>query len=283
MFENDIRHPVVAGSFYPANTKALSGMIAEFLNKAENQNLENIIGLISPHAGYIYSGQVAAYSFKQIEGRAYDSIIIIAPSHSEYFDFCSVFNGKAYQTPLGFVEIDSDRVKRLTAKDNYKNYIILSNAGHRQEHSLEVQLPFLQTVLKEFKIVPVVMGSQDKRNIEALGYAIGSIFKGENILVVASTDLSHYHNYNAASNLDSEVIDFINSYDSSAFIDAVVSDRVEMCGGGPSAAAMIASKALGADKSKVLCYKNSGDITGDRSAVVGYLSAAFYMDWFFIS
>jgi len=153
---------------------------------------------------------------------------------------------------------------------------MLSDAGHRQEHSLEVQLPFLQTVLKDFKIIPVVMGSQNKRNIEALGNVIGSIFKGENILVVASTDLSHYHNYNTASNLDSKVIDFINSYNSFSFIDAIVSEGVEMCGGGPTAAAMIASKALGADKSKVLCYKNSGDVIGDRSAVVGYLSAAFY-------
>jgi len=278
MFENDIRQPVVAGSFYPGNPKALSEMITGFLNKAEKQNLDNIIGLVSPHAGYIYSGQVAAYSFKQIEGRQYDSIIIIAPSHSEYFDFCSVFNGKAYQTPLGPVEIDSDRAYRLAGEDAYKDYIMLSDAGHRQEHSLEVQLPFLQTVLKDFKIIPVVMGSQNKRNIEALGNVIGSIFKGENILVVASTDLSHYHNYNTASNLDSKVIDFINSYNSFSFIDAIVSEGVEMCGGGPTAAAMIASKALGADKSKVLCYKNSGDVIGDRSAVVGYLSAAFYGD-----
>ena len=278
MFENDIRYPVVAGSFYPSSSKTLFQMIIDFLNKADKQNLDNIIGLVSPHAGYIYSGEVAAYSFKQIEDRHYDSIFIIAPTHSEYFDFCSVFNGKAYQTPLGVVEIDTDRVNRLVSEDSYKDYIILSDSGHRQEHSLEVQLPFLQTVLKEFRIVPIVMGSQNKKNIESLGNAIGTIFKDENILIIASTDLSHYHSYNMASILDSKVVDFIKNFDAPSFISAVNSERVEMCGGGPTASVMIASKLLGATKSKVLCYKNSGDVTGDKSAVVGYLSAVFYKE-----
>ena len=120
------------------------------------------------------------------------------------------------------------------------------------------------------------MGSQNKKNIESLGNAIGDIFKGENILVIASTDLSHYHDYNTAASLDSTVIDYINSFETIRFTDAVTSDEVEMCGGGPVAAVMIASKILGANSSKVLCYKNSGDTSGDRSAVVGYLSAAFY-------
>jgi AmmeMemoRadiSam system protein B len=276
MFENDIREPVVAGSFYPDNSRTLSQMVIEFLNRVENVNLNNIIGLVSPHAGYIYSGQVAAYCFKQIEGKQYDSIIIIAPSHSEYFDFNSVFEGKAYETPLGVVEIDSNRIYRLTSETTYKDYIRLSNAGHRREHSLEVQLPFLQTILKDIKIVPIVMGSQNKKNIESLGNSIGKVFKGENILVVASTDLSHYHNYNTATTLDSKVIDFINTFDASALTEAIVSEKLEMCGGGPVATTMLASRLLGADKSKVLCYKNSGDVTGDKSAVVGYLSATFY-------
>jgi Predicted dioxygenase len=276
MFDNKIRPAVAAGSFYPGNEGALSGMVANLLKNAENEALPDIIGLVSPHAGYIYSGQVAACSYKQIEEKKYESVIIIAPSHSEYFDFNSVFDGQAYRTPLGIVKVDTERALRLAAEGTYKNYIRLSGFGHGHEHSLEVQLPFLQTVFENFKIVPVVMGSQNKKNIESLGNAIGDIFKGENILIIASTDLSHYHDYNTAVTLDGSVIDYINSFETVRFADAVSSDEVEMCGGGPVAAVMIASKMLGADSSKVLCYKNSGDTSGDKSAVVGYLSAAFY-------
>ena len=172
--------------------------------------------------------------------------------------------------------MDTERAERLAGNIAYKNYIKLSDFGHRREHSLEVQLPFLQTVFENLKIVPVVMGRQDKKSIESLGNAIGVTFKGENILVVASTDLSHYHDYNTAAALDALVIDYINSFDPILFAGAVSSEEVEMCGGGPVAAAMIASGILGANSSKVLCYKNSGDTGGDKSAVVGYLSAAFY-------
>ena len=276
MFDKKIRQAAVAGSFYPANEGALSGMVTNFLKSAVNEALPDITGLVCPHAGYIYSGQVAACSYKQVEGKKYESIIIIAPSHSEYFDFNSVFDGRAYRTPLGIVEVDTERAERLAGSAMYKNRIKLSDSGHRREHSLEVQLPFLQSVFENLKIVPVVMGSQNKKNIESLGNVIGDTFKGESILIIASTDLSHYHDYNTAAVLDGSVIDYINSFEAARFTEAVLSDEVEMCGGGPVTAAMIASKMLGANSSKVLCYKNSGDTSGDRSAVVGYLSAAFY-------
>jgi AmmeMemoRadiSam system protein B len=276
MFNNKIRLAAVAGSFYPGNEGALSGMVKNFLKNAANEELPDITGLVSPHAGYVYSGQVAACSYKQVEGKKYKSIFIIAPSHSEYFDFNSVFDGRAYQTPLGIVEVDTERAERLTGIAAYKNNIRMSDSGHRREHSLEVQLPFLQTVFENFKIVPVVMGRQDKKNIESLGNAIGDTFKGEDILIIASTDLSHYHDYNTATALDDSVIDYINSFEAVRFADAVISDEVQMCGGGPVAAAMIAAKIFGANSSKILCYKNSGDTGGDRDAVVGYLSAAFY-------
>lgn len=276
MFDKKIRQATVAGSFYPDNEDALSGMVAKFLDNAVNEALPDITGLVCPHAGYIYSGQVAACSYKQVEGKKYESVIIIAPSHSDYFDFNSVFDGRAYRTPLGIVEVDTERAERLAGNAILKNSIRLSDFGHRREHSLEVQLPFLQSVLENLKIVAVAMGSQDKKSIESLGNTIGEAFKGENILVVASTDLSHFHDYNTATVIDGLVIGYINSFDSMRFTGAVASDVVEMCGGGPVAAAMIASKMLGANSSKVLCYKNSGDTGGDKSTVVGYLSAAFY-------
>ncbi len=151
MFDNKIRNAAVSGSFYPGNEGALSGMVTNFLKNAVNEALPDITGLVSPHAGYIYSGQVAACSYKQVEGKKYSSVFIIAPSHSEYFDFNSVFSGRAYKTPLGIVEVDTERAERLAGNIAYKNYIRMSDSGHRREHSLEVQLPFLQTVFTDFK------------------------------------------------------------------------------------------------------------------------------------
>jgi AmmeMemoRadiSam system protein B len=272
------REAVVAGSFYPDNPAALSKMINVFLENTQKENLKNIRGLVCPHAGYIYSGQVAACSYRQIEDCKYDCAVIIAPSHSEFFNYCSVYDGTAYRTPLGTVKVDTQRARLLTEAGNNPEIIKLSSAGHRREHSLEVQLPFLQVVLGDILIVPVVIGKQDKTNIESLGNAIGNTFAGDNILVVASTDLSHYHNYNTASAFDSSVIEYVERFNADDLTRAVDTDSVEMCGGGPVAAAMIACKLLGANKSRVLCYRNSGDVSGDRSAVVGYLSAVFFQE-----
>lgn len=281
MYSNQVRQSIVAGSFYPSNPSVLRRMIIEFLEKAENKNINNIKGLVCPHAGYIYSGQIAAHSYKQIEGKDYETVIIIAPSHAEYFDFNSIYTGSAYETPLGLVKIDTEKALSLINKSNYPSYIQGSTFGHRKEHSLEVQLPFLQVVLSDFKIIPIVMGAQTKQNIESLGRAIGDLFKGENILIIASTDLSHYHSYSTAVSLDSKVIEAIEkfndpSFDIEEFIDDISTQQLEMCGGGPVASAMIASSLLGANEAAVLEYKNSGDVSGDKSAVVGYLSAAFY-------
>jgi MEMO1 family protein len=270
----DIRYNIVAGSFYPGNADTLKKQITEFLGKAEDKKIKDIKALICPHAGYIYSGQVAAYSYRQIEGKKFDSIFIIAPSHSENFEFNSVYCGKAYQTPLGLVQVDVERCIMLT--DSGMPNIKSSKYGHRNEHSLEVQLPFLQIVLDDFKIVPIVMGYQSKPNIEALGNAIGNLFKNENILIIASTDLSHYHPYDIAVSLDKKVEDSVKRFDTDSFEEEFLKDSIEMCGGGPVISAMIASKILGANSSEILCCKNSGDVSGDRNTVVGYLSAAFY-------
>ena len=276
MFNSEIRESVVEGSFYPANPDVLKKEIAQFLDNAPDRKIKNISGLVCPHAGYMYSGEIAACSYKQVMGMSYDCIFIIAPSHSEYFGFNSVFAGKAYQTPLGPVNVDQERCRLLAEDSRYDDFIKISDYGHRREHSLEVQLPFLQVSLNNFKIVPVVMGGQKKQSIESLGIAIGNLFKWQDILIVASTDLSHYHPYSVATDLDSMVVKDIKKFDPEEFSEAISNDRLEMCGGGPVAAAMMACKMLGADMAEVLCYKNSGDTSGDRSAVVGYLSAVFY-------
>lgn len=273
-FNNIIRRSTAAGSFYPADPEALAGQINGFLEKVEPRDIGNIKAIISPHAGYIYSGQVAAYSYKQLAGSDYDSIIVIAPSHRGYFDFISVYHGDGYATPLGTVTIDSKRARDLTGASPA---IERSHSGHGQEHSLEVQLPFLQIVLgSNIKIVPVVMGNQSRENIMELGNTIGRLFSDDNILIVASTDLSHYHPYDIASGLDEKVSGLIGSFDTDGLMEEFIADKAEMCGGGPVVSAMIASSLMGADSSMILHYANSGDACGDKSAVVGYLSAAFY-------
>ena len=171
------------------------------------------------------------------------------------------------------VYIDKERSKILADKSPY---IKLSEQGHLDEHSLEVQLPFLQVLFENIKIVPIVIGQQNSNNIKELGSTIGNLFKNDNILIIASTDLSHYYPYNTALTLDSRVKELVNNFDVDNLMLEFLNRSVEMCGGGPVISAMIASKIMGANSSKVLEYKNSGDVTGDKNAVVGYLSAAFY-------
>ncbi len=273
--DKNIRESIAAGSFYPDEPEELRKQIKDFLNNTEAYDLKNIKSIICPHAGYIYSGQVAAYSYRQVSDKKFDSILIIAPSHSDYFNYISIFNGDAYATPLGTVTIDGKRAGKLV--DN-SPYIKLSGDGHLNEHSIEVQLPFLQVLFNDLKIVPIVMGEQNLQNIHELGDTIGNLFKDDNILIVASTDLSHYHSYDSAVTLDSRVKELINSFDVVNLSSKFFNGSVEMCGGGPVISAMIASKIMGANSSKVLEYKNSGDITGDKSAVVGYLSAVIYQE-----
>jgi len=269
-----IRRSAVAGSFYPGDPETLAHQIKGYLSKVGPAGISNIKAVVSPHAGYTYSGQVAAYSYRQVQGSEYESVIVIAPSHSEYFDYVSVYHGHAYETPLGLVVVDRERAAML--KDS-SPVIELSHSGHGSEHSLEVQLPFLQVVLgKDIRIVPIVIGNQNAENISGLGKAVGELFSGEKILIVASTDLSHYHPYDTAVSMDSYVGDLIGSFDSRKLMEDFTGENAEMCGGGPVISAMIASSIMGADSSVVLKYANSGDVSGDKSAVVGYLSAAFY-------
>jgi MEMO1 family protein len=274
IFDNLTRKSIASGSFYPADPDTLRKQIDNFIDIAQFLNLNDIKAIISPHAGYIYSGQIAACSFKQVAGIKYDSIIIIAPSHAEYFDYISVYPGDAYETPFGPVKIDKDRANALVESSPL---IQKSASGHHDEHSLEVQLPFLQVIFgKDASIVPVVIGNQSRNNVEELGSIAGKLFSDDNVLIIASTDLSHYHPYDTASGLDKKVCGFISSFDTRKLMEEFVTDKAEMCGGGPVLAAMLISKAMGADSSKIIKYTNSGDVSGDRSSVVGYLSAAFY-------
>jgi len=281
--EKWVRKPAVAGQFYPADPEKLQKEINRYLDQAKLAHISGeIIALICPHAGYMYSGWVAAHSYRQISGRRYDTVIIIAPSHVEPFAFSSVYPQGAYETPLGRIPVDVNLAREIAGSSPS---VKLSKKGHRQEHlfrqehALEVQLPFLQSVLSNFKIVPIVMGEQSLENCRELAEAIvGAIKKqkSKKVLLVASSDLSHYHPYERAVEIDSRFIRYVERYDYLGLYKASRAREVEACGLGPVITALIAAKKLGADKTKVLFYANSGDVTGDKSGVVGYLSAVIY-------
>ncbi len=274
----NVRQPAVAGLFYPVEPRALIRQITELFERAKPPKIKGEIkALIAPHAGYIYSGLTAAYSYKSLENKKYDTVVIISPSHREYFKGVSIFPGTCYKTPLGEVPIDIELSKEIIAEEKL---VFLSMSGHHDEHALEVHLPFLQMTLEKFKLVPLVMGDQAPENCIRLGKALAKVLKSaagkKKILIVASTDLSHFHPYETAKQLDQKVIDSIANFDYMQLLKDLDNQITEACGGGPTAAAMIAAKGLGADKAQILYSCNSGDVTGEKREVVGYLSAAIY-------
>jgi len=274
-----VREPAVAGSFYPSEPVELSKMIAGFLSKVTKRGYgDRIAGLVVPHAGYVYSGQVAAHAYKELEGLDYDTVFVISPSHSIYFRGASVYNGGAYKTPLGEVTTEAGLAEELAS---LSKVVEISEAGHssgygRGEHALEVQLPFLQIALGGFKLVPVIMGEQDLTTSEVLGRSIAVVASGKKALIVASSDLSHFHPSEAAERLDQVVIDDFNGFDHRALASDLARGRAEACGAGPMIVAMAASKELGATRCETLKYAHSGHVSGDHSSVVGYMAGVIY-------
>jgi AmmeMemoRadiSam system protein B/AmmeMemoRadiSam system protein A len=272
-----VRLPAVAGQFYPAQPDELRQMLDSFLNQAEVPAIQgHIVALIAPHAGYIYSGKVAAHSYALLRGRKIERVVVIAPSHFEAFPFVSVYNGDAYVTPLGNVPVDKEFAAKLA---KLSPLIQLSTRGHiptqqQGEHALEVQLPFLQRVLGEFQLVPIVMGEQTYETERALGVSLAKMLKGTDTLIVVSSDLSHYHSYDEATKIDQKTLKAIERWDYLSLSENFQAGVWEACGGGPIVAAMIAAERLGAKQAKILKYANTGDVTGDRSRVVGYGAVA---------
>jgi hypothetical protein len=272
MGSQKVREPAVAGQFYPGDEKALREAVSSMLARADRVDLKGrVVGLISPHAGYVYSGQVAANAFRTIEGKQFDAVVVVAPSHRMYFEGSSIWREGPYKTPLGTVEIAGDLADAIAREDSSVGF---RADAHTHEHSLEVELPFLQVASPGLKLVAIVMGDQSLATSRRLGKAIAAAAKGKNVLLVASTDLSHFHDYDEAVRLDNIVIDHLKAYDPEGLSGDLDARRCEACGGGPVAAVMIAARSLGATRAAVLKYANSGDVTGDRSSVVGYVAAA---------
>jgi AmmeMemoRadiSam system protein B/AmmeMemoRadiSam system protein A len=273
-----VRQAAVAGGFYPADPKELAAMVDGFLARATvPEQKGQVVALVAPHAGYPFSGAVAGRSYALLKGRPTHRVVVIAPSHFEAFSFTSVYDGDAYTTPLGKIPIDKEFARKLVSMNPS---IRLSSHGHAPradgaEHALEVQLPFLQRALGEFQLVPIVMGEQSYPASRALGVALAELIRGTDTLIVASSDLSHYHPYDQAVTLDSKTLNAVGEWDYLTASDNFESRTWEACGGAPIVAAMIAAERLGATRAQVIKYANSGDVTGDRSRVVGYSAVAF--------
>jgi len=271
-----IREPAASGMFYPSNPKVLSHDIELYLGQASPGEIKGEIkGLVAPHAGYMYSGAVAAWAYKVLLKRTFDTVIIVAPSHRSRFEGAALQAHGGYRMPLGIVKVDEDFASELLMNSS----VVQSNVHpHQGEHSLEVQLPFLQVVLKEFRIVPLIMGAQDFALCEALASALFEAMKGseKRCLVVGSTDLSHYYPYSHALELDGQVAQNLDALDVMGLARDLAADKCEACGAGPMITTMMVSQKLGANAGKVLKYANSGDVSGDKGSVVGYISAVFY-------
>ena len=267
----DIRPSILAGTWYPGNPERLQKMILGFLANTSVPPVKGRLrAIIVPHAGYRYSGQVAAYAYRLLQTHHFKRIIMVGPSHRIPFSGASVNLQGGYETPLGVVRVDLKTTRELlTSNPNIHFY----RDVHAVEHSLEIQLPFLQTVLKDFSIVPILMGSQDFNTCRMLSRALARLLPSlDSTLLLASSDLSHYHQYMEAKKLDAHFIRLVKEMNPEALSEALRAGKCEACGGGPVIAVMLTCEALGQCKAIVLKAANSGDVTGEKDRVVGYMA-----------
>jgi AmmeMemoRadiSam system protein B len=274
--DKGVREPILPDQgWYPKDPDKLRSTIEDYLAKAEVSPVKGgIVGTVVPHAGHIYSGHVAAYAYRLIRGMDFKRVILIGPSHHIPFRGVSANQQSGYKTPLGVVPVDQVFARKLLEADSIIKWV---PEAHAVEHSLEIQIPFLQVVLKNFQIVPILMGQQDYDTCTRLAEALSKAMAGDQrkTLLLASTDLSHFHTDQQARVLDHKFIEHVKEFDPKGLYQSLASGTCEACGGGPVVAAMLASMERGATRCVVLNYANSGDVTGDRSQVVGYVSALF--------
>jgi hypothetical protein len=267
-----VRPCQVCGTFYPAKKTDLTVMMELLLDKGKKSGRSGSLrGLVLPHAGYIYSGPTAACGVKLLQKGEWTTVVVVSPSHREYFDGVSVYPGGAYGTPLGKIPINSALRTRLLEETTL---ITASSQGHGAEHAIEVQLPLLQHALGDFSLLPIVIGNQTPTYCFELGRALSAVCKG--CLLVASTDLSHYHPATTAEKLDSIAVEDVRQFDFEKLMNDLEDGSTEACGGGPTVAVMTALHQMGAKRFEILDYSHSGNVTGDLDSVVGYLAAAAF-------
>jgi AmmeMemoRadiSam system protein B len=266
-----IRPAAVAGTWYPGTAAGLAIAVDAHLARATRDVEGELVALIAPHAGLLYSGPVAAHAYRLLAGRLFDVAVIVGPSHFVGFDGVAVYPSGGFETPFGVTPIDAGCAAALAeASPIFREHA----PAHAREHSIEMQLPFLRRLAPGLPIVPLVMGRQTADAARALGDALSAVLRGRRALLVASTDLSHYHQATEAARLDAVVIDQVSRLDAEGLQSALDACPEHACGGGPTVAVMRAARQCGARDAVVLQYGDSGDVSGDKSAVVGYLAAA---------
>ncbi|EGG41917.1 hypothetical protein Nlim_1150 [Candidatus Nitrosarchaeum limnium SFB1] len=274
-----IRTPAVAGMFYSGEKKELKKSINDcFLHKfgpgkiPPSDNKKKIFGVICPHAGYAYSGPIACHSFYEISSNLPELFIIVGPNHWGIGSSVATMKDSKWQTPLGEVEVDSETAEEIS---NITKIIEVDNFSHSREHSLEVQIPILQEISKKFRILPIVLINQSKEVAIQIGSAIANIARKKKVMIIGSSDFTHYEPNEFAHEQDAALIEPILKLDVDRFYDVLNKKDISACGYGAIASTMIACKELGATKGELLKYATSGDITGDTSSVVGYGSIIF--------
>jgi MEMO1 family protein len=273
-----VRRAAVAGQWYPGTRARLAEAVDEHLASAEVErrpDAENLRAIVVPHAGLMYSGPVAAYAYKAARHGRYASIVLVGPSHYVPFHGVSIWPEGAWETPFGDVAIDRELAAAIQAA--FPEITDLPGA-HEGEHSLEMQMPFLARLMEGVPIVPLVMGHQTRATAMGLGDALAHalVQHRDDVLLVASSDLSHYENAGTAAALDGVVASRVEALDSDGLMAALEREPRHACGGGPMVAVLHAARRLGATHARVLRYADSGDVSGDKSSVVGYMAAAVW-------
>jgi MEMO1 family protein len=271
-----VRPAAVAGAWYPGTRDALAREVDGYLDAAAEGPRGRITAIIAPHAGIMFSGPVAAFSYKAAAREAFDVVVLAGPSHFVPFDGIALYPGGAFASPLGLAPVNAEIALRLAAFPGIEPM----PAAHAREHSLEMQLPFVRRLLPDASIVPLLMGFQSREAIEQLATALAASLAGTRSLIVASTDLSHYFDARTAAALDARVHDRVAAFDPEGLI-ALAGEYPEHergryvgCGIGPAISVMLAARALGARDARVLKYAHSGEVSGDYDGVVGYMAAA---------
>jgi AmmeMemoRadiSam system protein B len=274
----DIRPSPIAGTWYPGSAETLAQSIDQYLSAATIHPLDgDVIGIIVPHAGYRYSGQVAAYAFRYLENLAPETVAIISPMHALSAGRVLTSGHEAYETPLGIVPVDIELLEVFRKELTDSQGIDLVEIRNDREHSLEIELPFLQTVLDQpFRLLPIMLRDQNPETARAVGHTLGKVLERTDGLIVASSDLSHFYPEAAAASLDTEILARIEAFDPQGVLSAETEGSGFACGRGAIAAALWGARDLGAGKIKVVKYATSADVTKDFDSVVGYGSAVIY-------
>lgn len=273
-----IKKSVIAGSWYPADRVELSSQLNQFLEYAPRAHINgSIYALVVPHAGYVYSGPTAGHAYKQIMNQNFSTVIILGPSHREYLTGVSIYPGAGFETPLGIAPIDTELAKRLAERSRLFSLTI---AGHQSEHSLEIQVPFIQTALPGAKIIPIAVGHLDWSMCNEIGQTLAQALGDRKALIIASTDLYHGNSYSECNRMDAKTRASIQAFDAPAFFDGWAKDRYPACGGACVAIVQVAAKALGANKCDIIYHTNSADVTGQKNSdwIVGYTAAVIYKE-----